>query len=267
MLGKHFRILCAILVCCLFAAAGCAKPTAVKPAPDTETEQTAEAAIAATDDPSAGPQTPKPFSCSSGLIVVGDSRCCQLGSYQRNTGRNDFAVFATWGGHYIPGIRPQILTDSVLAEIETCFRAQIESCGSCVIWFFATVNDYNYTDSSNSAGISAAILAAERLVGMKYEYNGETCHPRVIVVGFDGCRAEGMMNGIPQEDFNRYIADYNEKLRAAVKRSGLLAPDARYFTTVPEIVGGKAGFVEDGLHYDDATLEAIIAYITGGADR
>jgi hypothetical protein len=29
-----------------------------------------------------------------------------------------------------------------------------------------------------------------------------------------------------------------------------------------EIVGGKAGFIDDGLHYSDDTLEKIRAYIS-----
>ena len=36
---------------------------------------------------------------------------------------------------------------------------------------------------------------------------------------------------------------------------------AEYFTTVPEITGGRTGFNEDGLHYSDGTLQEIVDYI------
>ena len=43
--------------------------------------------------------------------------------------------------------------------------------------------------------------------------------------------------------------------------SDILKGNLASFTTVPEIVGGKASFITDGLHYSDNTLATIIQYI------
>ena len=195
---------------------------------------------------------------NSGRIVIGDSRCCQLGIYQYRTGLNDFADFAVWGGHYISGYGG-IMTDEHFREVEQCFQSQIRSCQKSRIYFFATVNDYDCWSNNNSSYISAAINTAEKLASMSYEMDGITYHPEVYVIGFDGCWLTGDLFGTPQDVFNRYVQDYNDKLRSACSSSPSLQGR---FTTVQEIVGGKAGFIDDGLHYSDDTLEAIRAYIS-----
>lgn len=68
----------------------------------------------------------------------------------------------------------------------------------------------------------------------------------------------GDLFGTPQDVFNRYVQDYNDKLRNACSASPYLQGR---FTTVMEIFGGKACFIDDGLHYSDDTLEAIRAYM------
>ncbi|HRR77451.1 MAG TPA: hypothetical protein P5191_11655 [Ruminococcus sp.] len=194
----------------------------------------------------------------SGRIVVGDSRCCQLGIYQQRTGLNDFAAFAVWGGHYISGYGG-IMTEEHFREVEQCFQSQIENCGKSTIYFFATVNDYDCWNNDNSSYISSAIGTAERLASMSYEVNDTIYHPEVFVIGFDGCWLTGDLFGTPQDVFNRYIQDYNDKLASACSSSSSLK---NRFTTVMDIVGGKAGFIDDGLHYSDDTLEKIISYIS-----
>lgn len=194
----------------------------------------------------------------SGRIVIGDSRCCQLGIYQQRAGLNDHATFAVWGGHYISGYGG-IMTDEYFLEVERCFQSQIRSCQKSTIYFFATVNDYDCWNNNNSSYIDSAVSTAERLASMSYEMNGVVYQPDVFVIGFDGCWLNGDLFGTPQDVFNRYVQDYNDKLRNACSASPYLQGR---FTTVMDIVGGKAGFIDDGLHYSDDTLEAIRAYIS-----
>lgn len=198
---------------------------------------------------------------ASGRIVVGDSRCCQLGIYEQRAGRSDFASFAVWGGHYVNGEYPPILAAGIVSDIEACFREQIRACGKCTVFFFATVNDYDRSGVRNAESIAAAIDAAEYIASMEYESGGRVYRPRVIVVGFDGCRHDGAFSGADPAVFNRYVEAYNGELRGAVEESPLLSANASLFGTVPEIMNGDCGFINDGLHYDDRTLRAICGFI------
>ena len=197
---------------------------------------------------------------TSGKIVIGDSRCCQLGIYEQRTGADDFADYAVWGGHFLPGAEPPAMTEEQFSEVERTFQEQIKSCGECSIYFFATVNDYDYVGNENDQSISAAVSTAEKLGNMSCQKEGKLYRPEVIVIGFDG-GAGDVLQRIPAQVFNRYVDDYNEKLRTAVNDSPLLQQNAEYFTTVPEITGGSTGFNEDGLHYSDDTLKEIVDYI------
>ena len=197
---------------------------------------------------------------TSGKIVIGDSRCCQLGIYQQRTGAADFADYAVWGGHFLPGAEPPAMTDEQLSEVERCFQEQIKNCGECSIYFFATVNDYDYIGNDNDESISAAISTAEKLANMSCQKEEKVYQPDVIVIGFDGGEGD-ILYRIPAQEFNRYVDDYNDKLRTAVSDSALLQQNADYFTTVPEITGGRTGFNEDGLHYSDDTLKEIVEFI------
>ena len=198
---------------------------------------------------------------TSGRIVIGDSRCCQLGIYQQRTDRHDYAVYAVWGGHYFRELTPPLMTDELQEEVEKCFCAQIDSCGKCTIYFFATVNDYDFRENKNSEKIASAVQAAERFASLSYTLDGVTYHPEVVVIGFDGGRGTGTIFSVPHTLFNSCLSDYNRDLRTAVSESDLLAPYVSRFTTVPEIVGGKAAFISDGLHYDDGVLADITSYL------
>lgn len=197
----------------------------------------------------------------SGRIVIGDSRCCQLGIYETRTGRDDFAAFGVWGGHYADGTSLPILSEALLADAEQCFRAQIRHCGRCAVYLFATVNDYDYTAGNHAAYIRSAVAAAERLAGLSCTFNGTVYHPKVTVIGFDGCGKTGTVFGIPQAQFNRYVDDYNTALKNAVQESSLPAQNAALFRTVPEITGGQTAFISDNLHYADDTLVSITKHI------
>ncbi len=201
---------------------------------------------------------------SSGKIVIGDSRCCQLGIWQSRNGTGDFAAFAVWGGHYVAGTGTPAMTWQLLSEVEECFHTQIRTQGKCTVFFFATVNDYDYSGYNNSGYISAAVASAEMIASMTYEYEGAVYHPEVIVIGFDGAQMAGTLSG-----FNRFVDAYNMELRDAVSSSPVLKENASLFTTVPEITGGRTTFISDGLHYSDATLQKIAdhmkAVIAGGA--
>ena len=196
----------------------------------------------------------------SGKIVIGDSRCCQLGIYEQRTGAADFADYAVWGGHFSPGAEPPAMTDALYSEVEHCFQEQVKTDGKCTIYFFATVNDYDYMGNENDGNIAAAVRTAEKLADLSFENEGTIYQPEVIVIGFDGGDGD-ILGRIPAEDFNRYVDDYNEKLRAAVNSSTLLQENIAEFTTVPEITEGRTGFNEDGLHYSDQTLKEIVDYI------
>ena len=199
--------------------------------------------------------------CHSGKIVIGDSRCCQLGIVQSYTGRSDYAVFAVWGGHYIPGTGTSIMTWQLLSDFEQCFQEQIRTRGECTVYFFATVNDFDYAGNYNSGYISAAVSAAETIASLSYVYEGSEYHPRVIVIGLEGGTTSGDIVGISPQVFNRYVDSYNRELRSALGSSPLLRDTADLFTPVSQITGGNTTFIADGLHYSEATLQKIAAFI------
>ena len=195
----------------------------------------------------------------SGVIVIGDSRCCQLSVYQQRAGADAFAVFAVWGGHYT-GREPFIPTESFYDDVEACFREQIRARGSSRLFFFATVNDYD-PEGPNSENISAAASCAERLASMSFEYEGVLYSPELFVIGIEGCGSDGVRYGLEPAFFNRGIDEYNAALETA------LAGTCSHYTTVPEITSGKTGFIDDGLHYSDDTLAVLIDYILAGSRR
>ena len=188
---------------------------------------------------------------SSGRIVVGDSRCCQMGIYEQRAGADEYAVFAAWGGHYLPA-EPYLASEEFYSAIESCFKEQIRAKGRCELFFFATVNDYDYSGEYNGSGISAAIAFAERLASMRFEYKGKEYAPAITVIGIAGAQ---------NESFNGYIDEFNALLENAVRDSAILNGSSPRYTTVPEILGGEIGFIDDGLHYDDGTLKALAEFI------
>lgn len=195
----------------------------------------------------------------SGRIVIGDSRCCQLGILEQRTGRRDFAVFAVWGGHY--GRDVYILGDAVFAEVQACFLEQIRACRRCEIAIFATVNDFDFRNGENAEHIANAVAAAEKLSAMRVTLDGVTYAPHLTVIGFDGCRRTGTLYGTPQEVFNRFVPDYNNALLAACAESVVLSAAGTAVVTVPELTGGDTDFIDDGLHYSDVTLHRLISFL------
>ena len=187
----------------------------------------------------------------SGRIVVGDSRCCQLGIYERRAGSGEYAVFAVWGGHYTE-MEPYLPTEEFYKEVEACFQRQIRKRGASELFFFATVNDYDVTGEYNAQNVAAAIACAERLASMRYVYKGREYAPTVTVIGIAGASWEG---------FNLSVDEYNELLKNAVSESEVLRDTASRFTTVPELTEDNVGFINDGLHYDDSTLKTLAEYI------
>ncbi len=205
---------------------------------------------------------PQSDSYLSGRIVVGDSRCCQLGMYQVKEGLSEFAAFAVWGGSYIAGRINPIMTDELVSKVRECFEAQINRRGKSTVFFFATVNDYDFAGNGNATSVAAAISAAEELASMTCEKDGTAYSPKIVVIGFEGCAKDADLSGtVSAGDFNRYVADYNDKLKEAVNESAILTSAGARFTTVKEIVGDDAEFIEDNIHYGDGTLKAITDYI------
>ena len=233
------------------------------PEQTAETEQAGSAEhTAAREYPYYYHSLPEDAGYTSGRIVIGDSRCCQLGVFAEETGRDDFAVFAVWGGHYSEGAMPAIMTDELLSAAEDCFRAQIMACGKCAIYFFATINDCDFSGNDNEAAVSAAAGAAETFASMRFDYEGREYHPDVFVVGIEGFRRNSSA-----DRSDRIVEDYNEQLRMAVKSSELLRGNASQYTSVPEITDNETDFSEDGLHYSDSTLKMIADHIADSANR
>ena len=185
----------------------------------------------------------------SGRIVVGDSRCVQLGIYEQRAGAGEYAVFAAWGGHYVSA-EPYLPTEDFYSAVEACFEKQIETRGECAIFFFATVNDYDPSGEYNGEYAAAAIACAEKLASMRYEFKGREYAPKMTVIGIAGASWDG---------YNDFIGEYNSLLYDAVRSSSALAEAG--FTTVPLLTRQETGFINDGLHYDDKTLKILVEYI------
>lgn len=196
----------------------------------------------------------------SGRIVIGDSRCCQLGIYAKRAGLGYHATFAVWGGHYTDR-EPHIPTEEFYSAVEACFSRQIEICGKCTIFFFATVNDYDHVSDDNAENIGAALDCVLRLAHMVCIKNGREYHPRIIVIGIEG-GAEDDASGWLPEDFNRYVDSYNAALEKALLegeyQSALTATGAAFaYTPFKVMSNGELDFIDDGLHYGDRTLRAL----------
>ena len=138
---------------------------------------------------------------TSGRIVIGDSRCCQLGIFQQRTGAADFADYAVWAGHYLRGAEPPAMTGEILSDVEHCFQEQIKSCGKCRIYFFATVNDYDYIENDNDDYIAAAVETAEMLADLSFENEGRVSRPEIMVIGFDGGGGD-VLYRTPADEYN-----------------------------------------------------------------
>lgn len=201
------------------------------------------------------PETP---GYNSGRIVIGDSRCVQLGIYERRTDGDDCAVFAAWGGHYLD-MDPYLGDVWFQRKVEECFRKQVETTGKCELYFFTTVNDYDFRNNQNEAAAKAAVMWAEQYASMHYEYEGKDVYPSVTVIGIVAGARKGNVLQYSAEEFNRYEEDYNTLLKETVAGSEVLR-NAEW-TTVPEILNNEIGFIPDGLHYNDETLKKLAEYI------
>ena len=195
----------------------------------------------------------------SGRIVIGDSRCVQLGIYQQRTDRNEYAVFAAWGGHYLDQ-NPYLGDVWFQRKVNECFQKQVETTGNCHLYFFTTVNDYDFRENRNEAAAAAAIKWAEQFASMHCEYEGKDVTPSVTVIGIVAGARKGIVLRYPAEEFNRYEEDYNALLKETVTNSAVL--QNAEWTTVPEILNNEIGFISDGLHYNDETLKKLADYIS-----
>ena len=204
----------------------------------------------------------------SGCIVIGDSRCCQLGIYALRAGLQLHATFAVWGGHYTDR-EPRIATEEFYAEVEACFKRQIEVCGKCVVFFFATVNDYDWEGNDNAENIEAALACAERIGRMSCEKDGQTKYPCLVVIGMEG--GDEASHGWIPDGFNRYVDAYNGELKDALlggEHSEALSSRGGYtYLPLRGMTGGVLDFIDDGLHYGDRTLRAIENYIKNHSAR
>ena len=196
---------------------------------------------------------------NSGRIVIGDSRCVQLGIYEQRTGADDYAVFAAWGGHYLD-MDPYLGDVWFQRKVKECFQKQVETAGKCDLYFFTTVNDYDFRENRNEAAAAAAVKWAEQYASMHYEYEGKDVYPSVTVIGIVAGARKGNVMQYSAQEFNRYEEDFNALLKEKVSGSEVLK-NAEW-TTVPEILNNEIGFIPDGLHYNDETLKKLAEYIS-----
>ena len=125
------------------------------------------------------------------------------------------------------------------------------------MFFFATINDYDYTNGESAQRIQEAIARAEEIASLSCTVNGQTVKPQVIVIGFAGLREDPSS----RTDYNHYIHIFNGMLYAAVTESELLKANAALFTTVPLLTNGQTDFISDGVHYGTKTLQTLTDYI------
>ena len=193
---------------------------------------------------------------NSGKIVIGDSRCCQMGIFEQVYDINEYAVFAVWGGHYVEGRGFNILADTNLMDIENCIISQFENTGSCIIYLFSSVNDYDYTNQKNETNYDAFVAAANKLKEFKVEIDGVEYSPEIRIIGFAGCNEEGDLYGTPSDEYNRYIEEYSNTVKDMLKNEGF-----NDYTTVMDILGDNLGFTLDRLHYNEKTIYELTDYI------
>lgn len=177
----------------------------------------------------------------TGLLIVGDSRCCQLFNYD-----NEGASFAAvWGGHYNFSGSFWIDSPMMRGHMEDSVKNSISKTGNCTTFVFATVNDWgatsNHDVSSVPASVNNLISAAEAIYDMTGESGGKTKHPTVYVVSMV---AQKGVESKPYNDVLEKKIKGNSKIKGYVDISSCLS-------------GDNFGFLSDGLHYNDDTLSSI----------
>lgn len=173
---------------------------------------------------------------TSGRLIVGDSRTCQLWNY-KNSGASFVSV---WGGHFgYGGSNGQIDTAAQRKHMKAYVEKTIAKKGYCNVYVFATVNDYN--GGSAYKGAAGNVLSlAKTIAGYTGTYKGKKAKCKVTVVGLVGSKGKN-------------VSTYNSYLKKSL-------PSHIGWLSIGGCLGGSnKGYMSDNVHYNNTTLKNIWA--------
>lgn len=185
----------------------------------------------------------------SGMLIVGDSRCCQI----FNLDNNCSSFCAIWGGHYnwTPNESYWIDSEAMRKNMKKYVSNTIGAKGYCNIFIFATVNDWgaaaNSLDSTMEPMADNVISLAETASEWSGDYNGKKISPTVYVVELIGSKGKD-------------VSKYNKYLKGKVKESSKIKESVSIEDCLK---GDNGGFLSDDLHYTNDTISAITKKLQG----
>lgn len=179
---------------------------------------------------------------SSSILVIGDSRCCQMYNYDNESA----SYVSVWGGHYgYGGSNMQIDHSSASKYAKEYIEKTLVAHGECDVFIFATVNDYNggnFDKEKNPAG-NHIINYAKELSKIEVKRGSTYVKPDVRIVSLVG-------------GFGKDVESFNDELW------GLCAEtDDIGFLSINETVGEKEDYLGDNLHYSENAILKIYSAI------
>lgn len=162
------------------------------------------------------------LSDNSNIVVIGDSRACQLA--EKDTGKASY--FTLWGGHYGYG------GEKGAIDKEDRLQAMVDWVNSlgeeAVAYVFSTVNDYKGVGDYRSA------------LGNLLSFVGK------LKVGCPNCSVKVVsLLGVEGSD----VSDFN----AGLLESGYEVVD------IESLIGGCEVFASDGVHYSKEAVDGILS--------
>lgn len=219
----------------LAAAAGLALGVACAASAAAALPQTAEAAAYNT----AGYHRTVDHSTKSDVVLIGDSRTCQLSEQAMK----EASAVAVWGGHYgYGGPSAGIDTASQRKAMKRIVRKAIKRHGKAKVYVFATVNDHLGGSSGYAAPAGNVVSLAKTVRGWSAKHKGKTVKPTVKTVS------------LVKASWGASCAPYNKYLKKRSKSAGLGYAD------ITSCVG-SGGYLSDGLHFNKAALKRIAAKV------
>ena len=88
----------------------------------------------------------------SGIVICGDSRCCQIHNYKHDY---EFASFGcVWGGNYYTTNATNVIASPAhVKSVQEYIKHTVEKKGSCTVFCFATINGWGASGNDNVANI------------------------------------------------------------------------------------------------------------------
>lgn len=177
----------------------------------------------------------------SGIVICGDSRCCQIHNYKQDYG---FASFGcVWGGNYYTTDATNVIASPAhVKAVQGYIKNTVAKKGSCVVFCFATINGWGAKGNRDVKNIDGSIQLltdfAEQLKADK---------TKIYLVSLVG-QLDLDTNTISD------VSEYNKKLKEKassfdgyVDIVDLIKPDSYL----------KYGSTVDNLHYGDEALKSI----------